>query len=92
MKRIVQLINITNIRKLDRYPIVPRTLDLANKLRDGRLTVHDLPPIHTKLEEGAHVILDGRHRYTAIRLASTDKIKTKFNIYYEWRNLGLLTV
>lgn len=78
--RIVELININNIKKLDRYPIVPRTLDLANKLRDGRLTVHDLPPIHTKLEEGAHVILDGRHRYTAIRLAGIDKIKSKFSM------------
>ena len=78
--RVVELINITNIRKLDRYPIVPRTLDLANKLRDGRLTVHDLPPIHTKLEEGAHIILDGRHRYTAIRLAGIDKIKSKFSV------------
>jgi ParB-like chromosome segregation protein Spo0J len=80
MKRVVQLINISNIRKLDKYPIVPRTLDLANKLRDGILTVHDLPPIHTKLEEGAHVILDGRHRYTAIKLAGIDKIKSKFSI------------
>jgi len=78
--RVIELINITNIRKLDRYPIVPRTLDLANKLRDGRLTVHDLPPIHTKLEEGAHTILDGRHRYTAIRLAGIDKIKSKFSM------------
>ena len=38
------------------------------------------------------IYLDERHRYTAIRLAGTDKIKTKFNIYYGWRNLGLLTV
>lgn len=80
MEKVVQLVNINNIRKLDRYPIVPRTLDLANKLRDGRLTVHDLPPIHTKLEEGAHTILDGRHRYTAIRLAGIDKVKSKFSI------------
>jgi len=78
--RTIKIISIDNIRKLDRYPICPQTLDLANKLNTGILTINDLPPISTVLKDGSHILRDGRHRYTAIKLAGLNRIKAKFYI------------
>lgn len=76
--RVEEIIDISCIKKLDRYPLVPQTLDLSMKLLSGEVTINSLPPIHTVLENGSHRILDGRHRYTAIKLAGINKIKTRY--------------
>lgn len=76
--RTIKLINIDSIRRLDRYPICPQTLDLANKLSNKKILIEDIPPVHTILKEGSHILRDGRHRYTAIRLIGETKIKAKF--------------
>ena len=76
--RVVKIINMNTIKTLDRFPLCPRTLDLAKKLENNVLTIHDLPPIHTMFENGSHTIMDGRHRYTAIRLAGINQMKAKY--------------
>ena len=74
----IKIININLISKLDRYPLCLQTYDLANKLYNNKISINDLPPIHTKMINGTHTIIDGRHRYTAIKLAGINKIKVKY--------------
>lgn len=62
--------------KMDRWPICPQTLDLANKLGNGL----EVPPIHVALtEHGQYRICDGRHRVAAHKLLGRNEILATYS-------------
>lgn len=73
--RTTEFIPMVNI-KMDRWPICPQTLDLANKLNEGL----EVPPIHVALtKHGQYKICDGRHRVTAYKLLGRSEILATYS-------------
>lgn len=69
--RVIRSIRLCNLI-IDRYPLEPRTLALIKHLESGK----SVPPIHVRRnEDGAYVILDGRHRFLAHKLLGRTHIK-----------------
>lgn len=81
--RQTKLINLSLIERPEHLPLDENVLELAVKLKLGEVTIESLPPIKTieNATTKTHTIRDGRHRYTAAKLAGITKLKCKF---YEW--------
>ena len=76
-------INIRNI-VIDNIPLNKSTLDLAMAISTGELDIETLPPITVELIQGAYILKDGRHRYSAFKLNGLEKIYAK--VYIDKRN------
>lgn len=74
--RIISNIPISQI-VVDRYSIVPQTLDLATKMING---LHGLPPIkvYKAHDSDKYILTDGRHRITAHKLCGKKEILCKY--------------
>jgi len=62
--------------KVDRQPLGPRTLAIADHLRSGG----SVPPIHVERKQDGWHIKDGRHRYVAHKLIGATHINVKYGV------------